>query len=606
MHAITKEKQANIFMTVVSIFGWLFVLSQFFFIEGIEYFSILAILLIFLFFTERYPLPVWKGHSSLSFPIIFSIDLVYGLPILTVAYAFIVLLVNIVQKRPIRILFFNPAQLVISFACAKGISSFLFSFTDQFQYSFIFLSMEIGVFIILYFIINNLLVDVVLWLRPQPYSFSLWKQKMTSELFNACFSFMYTFLMLFLGSQERSHLDIFATFFFFSPLVGVSLLSSSVVKLKREKQRLKTLFSFTQQLNQSLPSKNWLLHLAEDLSELLHYQGAMILSKESGEWKIEFADGLISVENIVEVEENECFHELTLIHNRTKEVSPLDPYFYDTIKAMIYAPLKLDGEIIGVIAVGRTRTHSFTDEDVQSVATIANQLAVAIKTRTLINEKEEKKVLEERNRIAREIHDGVAQTLAAAVMNLETAQKKYYRNQEGSFFLVSDSLSELRHSLTEIRESIYALRPKPTEYVGLEQAIRKRCEILKKQQPFKVNFEVRGSPYVLPSSVEKMMFETFQESIQNTIKHAKPSNVVVLLSYQKKHVLLKMKDDGIGFSLYDAIVKAQSNAHFGLISMNDEAEKMDASLQIDSKEREGTEITLTIPIEKIEKEDEDD
>ncbi|MBW9235206.1 hypothetical protein JQK62_23925, partial [Leptospira santarosai] len=97
-----------------------------------------------------------------------------------------------------------------------------------------------------------------------------------------------------------------------------------------------------------------------------------------------------------------------------------------------------------------------------------------------------------------------------------------------------------------------------------------------------------------------------QESVQNAIKHSKAKKIEILLSYQKEHALLKVRDDGVGFSLFQAMLKARKEPHFGILHMNEAAEKIHASLQVDSREGEGTEITLTVPKMGIEGGESDD
>lgn len=606
MNTIQREQQARIYMGIISVLGWLIVITSLFYLELPGPFLLFIVLVIFLGYTEYYPLPVWKGSSSLSFPLIFSLDLVVGFPLFIVSYAIVIFIVNYIQKRPSRILFFNPAQLVISYAAAKGAVYFLADYIPVTMLGqSLYLYLELAILVILFYSINNFIVDFVLWVRPQPYRFSDWKQKLASEFLSAFISFLYISLMIFLGSQEnRGNLDIFSAFFFFSPLVGLSLLFSSISRLKTEKNRLNAMFTFTKELNQTIHTKSWSSGLSGHVQELFGAQATMLLIKEDI-WTFDFKEGLIKdskepIKNLSDLEE------VVIIDNRKKMSGPLDDYFHPGIMSIVYAPLLLDQECVGILAVGRTRTYSFEPQDVRSIATMAYQLAGALKTKSLINEQKEKRVLEERNRIAREIHDGIAQTVAGAVMNLETAKKRYTANPKDTILLIDRSLEDLRSGLKQVRESIYALRPKPTERVSLEQAIRKRIEILVNQQPFKVSLEVRGTAFALPLTLEKVMFDTFQESIQNTIKHADATKAEILLSYQSEHVLLKIKDNGIGFSLYDALVKAKNKPHFGLISMNEEAVRMDVSLQIDSKPGGGTEIALTVPKHKTKGDEESD
>ncbi|MED4163151.1 GAF domain-containing sensor histidine kinase [Halalkalibacterium halodurans] len=585
-------------MAVISLLGFLAVMTSLFAFEINDHFMIFFLLVVFLGVTEFYPFPVWRGYTTLSFPIIFTIDLVYGLEVMVVVYALVVLLINVIQKRPLRVVCFNPAQLVLSYLAAKGLMWFVFAVSPVLHEltisSFL---IEIILVTSFFYIMNNSIVDLVLLIRPQPYPFVLWKKKSVSEAISFFFSLVYVILLYFLGGQNRGIIDAFSFFFFFSPLIGLALLGASNSRLRKEKNRLKALFLMTKRINKRLTSKNWIQSLQHGIEELLDVEATILWIKEEGEWKSALLEGRINKKNQLDPNDLELdsIVKPTIFPDHRKETSPADAFFEKGLKASVYAPLYIEKELVGMLIVARSRTHSFNEEDSQLINALANQLAVVVKTRLLISEQEKRVVLEERNRIAREIHDGIAQTLAGGIMKLETVKRTWETDPTRSLGTIEDSLEKLRHSLKEVREVIYALRPYPTEHVSLKQAIHKRISILEEEHQVLISFEVRGKPVILDNEVEKVMFDTLQESLQNVIKHADATRVEVLLSYQAEHVLLKIKDDGEGFSLMDAMIKARDGSHFGIISMNEEAKRIEASLQIESSPGNGTVIMLQVP-----------
>ncbi len=592
------ERPASMYIYSISILGWFLVGLQIFQIESWRNPLIFGLLLFFLIICEYYPMPVWKGFTTISFPVVYVIFFIYGLPLALISYALVIVIVNIIDRRPFRIISFNPAQLVLSFSFAAGISHFILS-TYISGINTIFLHItELLLLSTFFYIFNNIFVDLVLILRPQPYPFHVWKQKFVSELNSAIISFIYCGLFLILGSQNRGQIDVFSFFFFFSPLVGLALLSSTIVRLKKERNRLKSLFSLTSTLNKLLPTKEWVDALKVNFHELIDVEGIVLWTNEEGKWKIGYEEGKVHSNKSLTKEGLELLEGLNkplIIQYSRKEQVPTSEFFDHELRCFVFAPLVIDQETVGVLAIARSRTKSFTNEEVQAIATLANQLAVIIKTRMLIEEKEKRSLLEERNRIARDIHDGVAQTIAGALMKLETAQKKWERSPEETFHLVSDSMEKLRGGLKQVRQSIYALRPYPTERVGLQSALKQRIKTFEGETGLTLTFEERGKSETLSSMVEKILFDTFQESVQNIVKHAQASKVDILLSYQKEHILLRIKDDGCGFSLLEALKKAQKEPHFGILQMNDSAEKIGASLQIDSKPGIGTEISVVVP-----------
>ncbi len=591
-----RERNSRFFLLLISLVGWAIVLHSVTLLEFPHDPVILIVLAMFLCVSEYFPIPVWKGFTTITFPVVYVVYILYGLPFALLIYAIAVLSSNILYRRPLRTVLFNPAQLVISFFVAELVFSYLMPYL-QLQ-GMIFGIVKFIIMLSVYYLITNVLVDLVLLIRPQPYPLKLWKQKILIELNSALISLVYVVLFYFLESQNHGEIGVITYFFFFSPLIGLSLLSSAMTKLKREKQRLNALFSITSELNQMLPEKGWLSTLKTRFKEFINVDACVLWIKEDGMWQRHFYDGHVETEKRISasvLEQLDGMKKPITFSDRKKGGGIMDECFQDDIKSILYCPLVIETETVGMFILGRSRTQSFEEEDIRSIATLANQLAVVIKTRLLFSEQEKRIILEERNRIARDIHDGVAQTLAGAIMKLDTAEKRFRKQPEETMKLVNESVNKLRVSLKEVRDSIYALRPYPTERVGLTLAIEKRIEIAQNEFNQDIHFEIRGNEVHLSSMVEKVLFDTFQESLQNSLKHAKASKIEILLSYQSEHILLKIKDDGVGFSLYQAMLKARNQPHFGILQMNDAAETINASLQIDSKEQAGTEISLIVP-----------
>lgn len=592
-----KETNARVFMAVITILGFGLALIHIFQLEAPKEPIILLLFAVFLAICEYYPIPVWKGNTVINFPIVFTLYLVFGLPYTIVVFASVILLVNLISRRPIRIILFNPAQLIVSFYIAVKVID-LFDVFIFFNSSFIVEFIKFGLLLILFHLINNLIVDVVLWLRPQVYSLSSWKQKTLSELSSLIISLGYGFMLFLLGSQNRGEIDFFSFFFFFSPLVGLSLLSAVIFRLRTEKSRLKALFSITSELNTMVPTEDWLEGLKKSFQAFIDVDASILWIKEGDEWYKRFEQGGVK-DNIILTKKDfqlmESMNNPVLYDNRKYDIGVASACFDQNLKSFVYAPLIIESEMFGILIVARSRTKSLGEDDINSISSFVNQLAIVMKTRTLIKEQEKRVLLEERNRIAREIHDGVAQSLAGAIMNLETAERKFTNKPAETLTIISGSILKLRNSLKEVRESIYALRPYPTERVGLIPAITKKIEEVIDESELNVDFEVRGREEGLSSMVEKVLFDVFRESITNSIKHSKTEQIDVLLSYQSQQILLRIKDYGIGFSLFHEMIKAENTSHFGILNMNESIEMINGSLQIDSKKDSGTDISIIIP-----------
>ncbi|WP_227521534.1 MULTISPECIES: GAF domain-containing sensor histidine kinase [Bacillus] len=599
-----EQTIAQLYMMFISSIGWLLTIFLFFQMDTISSPVEFIFLFVFLAICELYPMPVPKGFSTLTFPVLYMIYVVYGVEITVVSYFIVVLGVNLLHRRPIRIIFFNPAQLAVSLYLAHLALQFIkpVFLTENFIVEGI-----VGFFLLItcFYLLNNIIVDIVLILRPERYTFKLWKQKGKGELISFTVSFIYGVLMHILGSQNRGEIDIISYFFFFSPLVALSLLSSIIVRLRNEKNRLKSLFDFSSELNKAIPNKD-----GDNITRLLkdYIMGddcILLLKHDEEKWAINSIRGSLKEENL-NIKKMESVRELLVFDSSYHSKGPLHEFFSPTVKAEVYAPLLIDEELVGCLIVTKTRTKSFTVEEIRTIATIANQLAIFFKTRFLFLEKEQRVLLEERNRIAHDIHDGIAQNLAGAVMKLDTSLKKIHTNTPEAIQLIEDSSTNLRKSLRDVRDSIYALKPYPTEQLGFLQAVEKKVSELNRDSSFnmRIDFNIRGEKVSLSSMTEKIMFKVFQESLQNCIKHALATKVNILLSYQADHVVLKISDNGIGFSLYGAMIKAMEEPHYGILQMNEAAEKIGAALQIESKEKEGTNIILKVPkmgLEGVEK-----
>ncbi|MGG3469382.1 sensor histidine kinase [Neobacillus pocheonensis] len=595
-----KERLSRLFLLLISIIGTV-IFIQFGLVKltAPNEPMIFALLVFFLFIVEFFPLPIWKGTLTISFPLVYAIYVIDGLPYTLVFYGIIVAAINLIKWRPLRLVFFNPAVLIVSLYCAHLISTSVYPVLPIEAYSRVIQEIiHFSILMLPFYVLNNFIVDIVLAVRPQVYSLKVWKRKMLQEMNSFVISYGYLVLFYFLGSQNRGTIDVISFFFFFSPLVCFALLSSIIAHLKKEKAKLKALFSISSELNKKIAAADWLTFLTENLQEFIDVDAWVLWKRERDIWKLKTVSGLLKEKwALTEQMEHglDSLGQLTVYHNTKKAAGPVGEIFTSEVASLLYAPLMLENELVGMFVFGRIRTKSFAEEDMQSAATLANQLAVLIKTRWLFAEQEKRLILEERNRIAREIHDGVAQSLAGAIMNLETAQRKFTKMPEDSLRLMNGSTEKLRLSLKEVRESIYALRPYPTERVGLLSAISTKIKAVEWESKIPISLETRGPEFQLSPMVEKIMFEICRESIQNAMKHAEASKIDILLSYQKEHVLLKVKDNGKGFSLFQAMIKAREHPHFGILHMNEAAEKIQATLQVDSKEGAGTEITLTVP-----------
>ncbi|WP_168123438.1 sensor histidine kinase [Paenibacillus sp. HB172176] len=218
------------------------------------------------------------------------------------------------------------------------------------------------------------------------------------------------------------------------------------------------------------------------------------------------------------------------------------------------------------------------------------------KTRQLIGLKIILAQEEERKRIAREIHDGPAQSLANIVLRTEIAERMMIKQQ---FELVQDELvdlkSQVRSGLEEIRKIIFNLRPMALDDLGLVPTLRKFTQDFEEKSRLHTVFELTGKETRLPSAMEAAVFRLVQEAFSNVLKHSNASHVSLDINYKPQVISLTIHDNGVGFVVGTVDKPSSRNTHFGLIGMRERVELIEGRMEIDSKPGQGTKIMIDIP-----------
>ncbi|MBW4442006.1 MAG: AAA family ATPase [Plectolyngbya sp. WJT66-NPBG17] len=202
-------------------------------------------------------------------------------------------------------------------------------------------------------------------------------------------------------------------------------------------------------------------------------------------------------------------------------------------------------------------------------------------------------ILEERNRMAREIHDILAQSFTGILLQVGAATQMLAQdpevNQEHLEML--EMIDEMaRTGLAEARRSVTALRPQLLEDANLRDALHRFVAQMRLTANTTLIYESKGTPYFLPAEVENHLLRIGQEALTNAIKYANASEILVELMYEDAQCLLRIKDDGQGFGMGDI----PSVGSFGLIGMSERADRIKAQLTIQSEPGQGTEIVVTV------------
>jgi signal transduction histidine kinase len=202
-------------------------------------------------------------------------------------------------------------------------------------------------------------------------------------------------------------------------------------------------------------------------------------------------------------------------------------------------------------------------------------------------------VLEERNRIARELHDTLEQELAGITMQLDLAVDCFQQAPGVAQHALETARDMSRHSMVEARRSVWDLRCQLLEDGDLVSALAQIVEPLVPREQTKVDFKVQGSPVRLPGPVEMNLLRIGQEAVANAVKHGRARQVAIELRYEPGSVSLAVSDDGQGF----APSQPSPTGHFGLLDMRERAQSMGSYLRVESESGRGTRIAVEVPVQ---------
>lgn len=216
-------------------------------------------------------------------------------------------------------------------------------------------------------------------------------------------------------------------------------------------------------------------------------------------------------------------------------------------------------------------------------ATTAEQLAVS----------------QERNRMARELHDTLAHSLSGVTVQLEAVDALWEVNPTQARAMVNQALYSTRNGLTEARRALQALRATPLEDLGLTRAISNLAEDMAVRTGLKLELSVPARLEDIPPDVEQCVYRITQEALTNVVRHAQAHSVRVILQQTPDLLTLKIADDGRGFNLdADQHNNAlnSTGAHFGLKGLRERAQMVGGNLNVDSNRNQGTTLQFTIAV----------
>ena len=203
-------------------------------------------------------------------------------------------------------------------------------------------------------------------------------------------------------------------------------------------------------------------------------------------------------------------------------------------------------------------------------------------------------VLAERTRIAREIHDNLAQELSGISVQLEVVARTMPHGADAAMSYLDRARRQVRHGIAEARRYVWELRSPTLESNDLPTALAETARRLTHETIILAQVEVNGTFRPLAHTIEDHLLRIGQEAINNAVKHAQAQRIFINLVFDTRRVQLIVRDDGRGFDTQAA--RNEKSGHFGLIGMRERAKQIGGTLSIQSTNGSGTEVVADVPI----------
>ncbi|HSJ55958.1 MAG TPA: GAF domain-containing protein, partial [Anaerolineae bacterium] len=261
------------------------------------------------------------------------------------------------------------------------------------------------------------------------------------------------------------------------------------------------------------------------------------------------------------------------------------------LRSLAAVALRAKEVTVGVLGVATRTDRCFAQSEVDLLSAIGSQVGIAVENARLYQRTRQAAVLEERNRLAREIHDALAQGLTGIIVQLEAMERLAERRPEQALASLQRAKDLARRSLQEARRSVSGLRPSSLEDMTLAEALRARVEGLASENGLHASFGSSGARRVLSPDVELNLFRIAQEALVNVQRHAQASAVHVQLDYGHAHVRLIVEDDGVGL---DTATDGAARG-FGLTGMKERTALLGGEIVVSGEPGQGTRVQVIVP-----------
>ena len=375
------------------------------------------------------------------------------------------------------------------------------------------------------------------------------------------------------------------------------------VKLLRRNRELSILNAIAEALNRSLDLDQALENALRLVAELLDLRAGWVwlLDETRGEPYLAAAQFLPpGLANEPERMTGSCYCLDTFVQGDLTGAANVNVVTCSRLKSLVDGtdglryhasiPIYSHTDKLGVLNVASTDWRELDPDDLRLLYTVGYQLGIAVERSRLYARSARLAKIEERNRLAREIHDTLAQGLTAISLQLESADALIDDSPARAKESLRKALDLARTNLEEARRSVLDLRAAPLLDRSLPDALRALAERIARDHGLPIAVRAQGDVDRLPARVEAGVYRIAQEALNNVVRHAAARQVVVEVSRADGRFRIMIQDDGRGFDPQAA------SGGFGLVGMRERAHLLGGGLEVESAPGRGTRVILEVPV----------
>jgi PAS domain S-box-containing protein len=363
-------------------------------------------------------------------------------------------------------------------------------------------------------------------------------------------------------------------------------------RVEERTRELSTLLEVSRKVNATLELKPLISLILDQLNKVVDYRAATVylLEEDKHEPVLLEKRGDADLSSYQDI-----FSDLnTFIAPLINEGKPLilenGSYGSKQARACMVIPLLVKDRLTGLVFLENDHPKSYLERHAELASAFANQASVAMENARLYVQAKELAALQERQKLARELHDSISQVLYSIGLGARTARMLLERDPLKASEPMDYVLELTEAGLAEMRALIFELRPESIEAEGLVAALTKQATAIKSRHQIEIDTNFCPEPE-LSVEQKQALFRVVQEALHNVVKHAQASHVDIKMTCSLDELTLEVKDNGVGFN-----PGSNFPGHLGLQSMHERIDRMGGEFHIDSEPGQGSTIHASVPL----------